>query len=140
MIILDTNVISESSKPAPDALCSAWLSAQARELLFLTDMTVMELTYGAEKYRLKTGSSRYAENVKLLIENHYLGRILRWDGAAVTSAGLLRARREKAGYQMTVQDSITAAICLSHGATLATRNVRDFEGLDLPLVNPFEER
>jgi predicted nucleic acid-binding protein len=138
MIVLDTNVISEVSKPLPDAFCASWLSRHPADTLFLTDMTIMELIYGAEKYRLKTGSLRYVDNVRRLITVDYLGRILSWDEAAVRSTGLVRARREKDGHSMTVQDSVIAAICLSHGATLATRNVRDFEGLDLALINPFE--
>ncbi|MDB5522575.1 MAG: type toxin-antitoxin system VapC family toxin [Rhizobium sp.] len=138
MIILDTNVISETSKPLPAPFCVLWLSQYPPDMLFLTDMTIMELVYGAEKYRLKTGSLRYVDNVRELVATVYLGRILRWNEAAVHTAGLVRARREKAGHSMTVQDSVIAAICLSHGATLATRNVRDFEGLDLPLINPFE--
>lgn len=53
--------------------------------------------------------------------------------------GRLRAKRESIGHPISVQDAMIAAICLSHDATLATRNTKDFEGLDLKLVNPFEE-
>jgi predicted nucleic acid-binding protein len=50
----------------------------------------------------------------------------------------VRAQRERRGRPLSLGDSMIAAICLVHGATLATRNVRDFDGLDLKLVNPFE--
>lgn len=140
MIVLDTNVISEISKSEPDAFCAAWLAQFRPDSLFLTDMTIMELVHGAERYRLKTGSLRYEANVRHLLSVAYLGRILGWNAKAVQMAGMIRARREKAGHSITVQDSVIAAICLSHDATLATRNVRDFKGLDLPLINPFEER
>ncbi len=60
------------------------------------------------------------------------------EGTPVLS-GRLRAKRESIGRPISVQDAMIAAICLSHDATLATRNTKDFEGLDLKLVNPFEE-
>ncbi|MBL0370430.1 type II toxin-antitoxin system VapC family toxin [Rhizobium sp. KVB221] len=138
MIVLDTNVISETSKPLPNAALVAWLTRQEAVNLYLTDLTVMEMVYGGEKYRLKTGSSRYVDNVTELVQKRYRGRILRWDETAVGLAGRMRALRENAGRSLTIQDAIIAAICLSNGATLATRNVKDFEGLDLLLINPFE--
>ena len=139
MIILDTNVVSEASRQQPDSNCVAWLVGHGPDALFLTDMSIMELTFGAERFRLRTGSTRHTNSLKNLVEIQYFGRILRWDEPAVQLAGLLMARREKAGFSMTVQDAIIAAICLSHGAILATRNTKDFEGLDLALVNPFED-
>jgi predicted nucleic acid-binding protein len=61
------------------------------------------------------------------------------DNAASELAGRLRAVRESRGRPLSIGDAMIAAICIVHGATLATRNVRDFDGLDLKLVNPFEK-
>ena len=138
MIILDTNVISETSKPRPDPRLVLWLSAQESENLFLTCVTVMEIAYGGEKYRLKSGSQRYLNRLHELTENIYRNRILSLESAVAINSGFLRARREMSGFSMSVQDAQIAAICLSHDATLATRNTKDFEGLDLSFVNPFE--
>ncbi len=60
------------------------------------------------------------------------------DQVVFIETGKIRARRESPGRPISVQDAMIAAICLANGATLATRNVKDFEGLDLRLVNPFE--
>jgi predicted nucleic acid-binding protein len=139
MIVLDTNVISEVNKPKPNAAALEWLSASKPDELFLCDVTIMELAYGAEKHLLKNGSNRYHTALDDLLQIQFRDRILRWVPNTGVIAGHLRARREMSGHMMTIQDAQIAAICLSHGAVLATRNVKDFEGLDLPLVNPFEE-
>lgn len=73
-----------------------------------------------------------------LVEHDYAGRILPWNAADAITTGNIRARREMSGFAITMQDAMIAAICLQQGATLATRNTKDFEGLDLRLVNPFE--
>jgi toxin FitB len=138
MIVLDTNIISETSRRLPDLTLVHWLSIQRTEELYLTDTTIIELFYGGEKHRLKHGSTRYLDNAREILEIRYATRILRSSNASAALAGLVRARREMNGRMMTIQDAQIAAICLSHGATLATRNTKDFEGLDLKLVNPFE--
>ena len=137
MIILDTNVISEVTKPRPDRTALDWLNGNDRLLLHLSDVTVMELVFGAERYLIRYGSKRYYE-VAQTIQHEFHGRILNLDRETFALAGRIRARREMSGRMMSPQDSMIAAICLQHGATLATRNTKDFEGLDLKLVNPFE--
>lgn len=138
MIVLDTNIISEVSRPAPDPRLVAWLSDMPADRLYLTNITVTELFYGGERFRLKTGSARYVDVAMRLVERDYAGRILPWNAAEAIATGNIRARREMSGFAITMQDAMIAAICLQHGATLATRNTKDFEGLDLTLVNPFE--
>ena len=49
------------------------------------------------------------------------------------------AHRKNTGHMIETKDALIAAICLISGAALATRNIKDFAGLDLPLINPFEE-
>lgn len=137
MIVLDTNVISEVDKPSPNAETLQWFDRQEGRFLYLCGPVVMELAFGAERYFRRTGSDRY-RRVFWRLTDQFRGRILEFDGEAPTVAGKLRATRENAGRTMSVQDAMIAAICLVHGAKLATRNVRDFDGLDLGLVNPFE--
>jgi toxin FitB len=140
MIILDTNIISEMGKPRPSETVVRWFAASNPSELFLCDITLMELAYGAEKHLLKHGSNKYHISLEGLIRNQFRDHTIDCSQSASLTAGYVRARREMAGRMITVQDSMIAAICLTHGARLATRNVRDFEGLDLALINPFEER
>ena len=138
MIVLDTNVISEIAKPASNPHVLAWAALQAEEQLYLCDVVLMEQSYGAERVWLRDKSRRYHDALgRLLLA--YTGRILAIDRHTAIETGKLRARRESIGRPISPQDAMIAAICLTHGATLATRNTKDFEGLDLKLVNPFED-
>jgi predicted nucleic acid-binding protein len=98
----------------------------------------MEQSYGAEKFLLKTGSDKYVYILDDLIHKQFSNRVLEFTDSAPRLAGKLRAKRDGLGRPISIGDSMIAAICLVHGASLATRNVRDFEGLDLKLINPFE--
>ena len=137
MIVLDTNVVSELQKPHADASVVRWLSSTERNSTFICGPVLMEQAFGAERHRLKSGSSRYVESLDRL-RAEYANRILVLDATSAELAGRVRARRESHGRQLSVGDAMIAAICLVNGATLATRNIRDFDGLDLKLVNPFE--
>jgi toxin FitB len=137
MIVLDTNVVSETTKPKPNLLVEAWFAMQSLSQLYLCDITVMEQSFGAERFWLRTGSARYKVKLDETLVA-YSGRILAFDRHTAIETGRLLARRESVGRPISLQDAMIAAICLARGATLATRNTKDFEGLDLRLINPFE--
>ncbi|WP_412064507.1 type II toxin-antitoxin system VapC family toxin [Rhizobium sp. SYY.PMSO] len=138
MIVLDTNVISELERPVPDQNVTIWMKARPSTEFYLCDIVVMEQSCGAERFLLRTQSDRYAKIFNALLASFH-GRILRFDQNSAIETGRIRARRERSGHQISVQDAMIAAICLTNGATLATRNTKDFEGLDLKLINPFED-
>jgi predicted nucleic acid-binding protein len=138
MIVLDTNIVSELEKPRPDIFVHRWFASTGFDNTYLCGPVMMEKAYGAEKYRLKSGSERYVVSLAKL-RGEYVGRILPLDGTASELAGRLRAVRESKGRPLSIGDAMIAAICIINGAMLATRNVRDFDGLDLKLVNPFEK-
>ena len=137
MIVLDTNVISEADRPTPIPVVLQWFRRQDPLALHLCAPVVMEQSYGAERFKLRTGSDRYNRTFDRLL-GRFGGRVLEFVYPASELAGRLLARRQTAGRPLAAQDAMIAAVCLVHGATLATRNVKDFEGLDLKLVNPFE--
>jgi toxin FitB len=138
MIVVDTNVISALTRNHPDKRVLHWIANGDPRDLYLCDMTIMELEFGAERYWIKHGSSKYRRFVAEFIEVEFRDNILGHDRRAFARAGRIRAQCEMDGRMLSPQDAMIAAICLQHGATLATRNTKDFEGLDLALVNPFE--
>lgn len=137
MIVLDTNILSELQKPESDRRVDSWFKTIAIEETWLCAPVVMEQAHGAELYLLKFGSSRYKQMQTRTLAQ-FAGRILVFDGSTAEIAGHIRAARDRQGRPISIGDAMIAAICIAHGATLATRNTRDFSGLDLELINPFE--
>ncbi len=138
MIVLDTNIASELSKRDGHALIREWTSSLDMEELFLSVPVVCEMAFGAELFLLRTGSSKHLFGLRALLEGKFNGRILEFSMRAAMLAGRMRAVRERTGRPVSAMDMAIAGIAAANNATLATRNVRDFEGLDLKLINPFE--
>ncbi|PCD69338.1 type II toxin-antitoxin system VapC family toxin [Rhizobium phaseoli] len=138
MIVLDTNVISELQGRTHSERILNWLDAHDVESLFLTTIAVAEMRYGLERLDDGRRKATLTSDFKR-IESEFAGRILGFSLSAANRYGLLGAQLRKARRPIETKDAMIAAICLANGATLATRNTRDFEGLDLKLLNPFED-
>ena len=137
MIVLDTNIVSELQGRLHSERILSWLDGFAAEAVFLTAITVGEVRFGLEL--LADGRRKMALLVELeAIETEFSGRVLGFSSNAAHQYGIISACCHKVGRRMEMKDAMIAAICLANGATLATRNTKDFEGLDLKLINPFE--
>ena len=136
MIILDTNVLSAMMRPADNPAVIDWLNRQSTNLLWTTVITVMEIRYGI----LQMAIGRRRNDVANAFERAIWslgGRIFDFDYAAAEDAAKLSAQCHGAGRNVGVPDTQIAGIALSRKATLATRNVRDFRNLEIPLVDPW---
>lgn len=137
MIILDTNVLSALMRSAPDAAVIDWLDEQPSESIWITSVTEFESRFGLallpEGKRRRALEAAFAKLLKEDLEN----RVLPFDSAAAEQAALLAARRQQAGQPVDMRDTQIAGIALSRRATLATRNVRHFGDLNVPVVNPW---
>ena len=138
MIVLDTNVVSEIAHERTHPNVAEWVARQNRFELFLSVPVIAELAFGARRILLRDKSQRYLVALDDLIAVEFRNRILPNDVASALRFGDVYGRREAAGRPIGPMDAMIAAICLVHDAKLATRNVSDFDGLDLKLVNPFE--
>lgn len=138
MIVVDTNVLSEPLRPAPDPAVLAWLTAHSEELL-ITAISVGELEYGVQ--RLPEGQRR--DRLQSAVGALTAGagdRVLPFDEAAARQYGIARSRRESAGKSASVEDTMIAGICLAGGHELATRNGKDFSDLGLIVHDPWMAR
>lgn len=124
----------------PDELVTAWLDDQARESIWSTAISVYELRFGLEL--LAKGRKRRNLEAALdrLLERSLDWRILPFDLAAADCAGSIAAERQRAGRPGEIRDVQIAGIAQARKATLATRNVRHFEGIGLNVVNPWSHR
>ena len=136
MTILDTNVIAALMQARPDVAVVAWLDQQAVDELWITSITVYELRLGLAL--LPAGKRRRAleEALVLLLMEDLEHRVVDFDAAAATAAAALTAARRKRGRPVDLRDTQMAGIVLARRATLATRNVKPFADLDVPVVNP----
>lgn len=138
MIILDTNVISELTRPVPDSGVIAWLDSQPAEETAITAITAAELRYGVRRLpdgRRKTELS-YAVNA--LIATDFRDRVEPFDVYAADQYADVVATRERADQPISISDAQIAAICRVMNAALATRNTSGFIGTGVNLINPWK--
>lgn len=137
MILLDTNVISEIMKPSGDRRVRDWLDSGGRRHVRLCVPVLEELRFGA-LYVLPGKKRDFLLAACDRIENEIFGgRVLAFDAAAAHRSAEIRAFKRSRGQGISMPDAMIAAIAYVHGMMLATRNVRDFDDLGLPLFNPF---
>jgi toxin FitB len=137
MTVLDTNVLSEALKPEPFSEVARWLASQSRSSLFTTAVTKGELLYGVEVMpKGQRRSALHAAIVKILTQL-LSDRILPFDSDAAEVYSRIAASRRAMGRPISEADARIAAITLSTGARLATRNDRDFEHCGIKVLNPW---
>jgi len=139
VIILDTNVISEVMRPLPATPVTQWLGMQPRASLFSTTITQAEILYGI--HLMPDGRRRedLLGAATIFFNDRLAGRVLPFDGDAAALFPRLAADRRRSGRPISYSDAQIASIALSHGATLATRNIRDFEGCGIALFDPWDD-
>ena len=134
--LLDTNVISELTRDEPDARVISFLSRHQE--LWVSSIVLHELEFGL--HLLPPGSRR--EGLRSVVSKfvtEHADRILPLDRSAAVAAAELRARAQRSGRVLHLGDALIAGIAKAHDMTLATRNVTDFDGLDVSLTNPWRE-
>lgn len=137
MILLDTNVVSEPLKAAGDTNVLAWFDAQIVETLYLSTISLAELRFGIAV--LPEGKRR--DTLHFSLEQRVLplfaGRILSFDDDASQSYATLRARARAGGQAIAPADGYIAAIAVTHGLAVATRDTSPFEAAGLAVINPW---
>lgn len=135
--LLDTNVVSELLRAAPEPTVLAWFAGQPSETLFVSAVTQAEMMLGARL--LPAGKRRTSLEAALgaMFSEDFAGRILPFDSAAVSAYVDIVSARRATGRLISQFDAQIAAIAYEAGAKLATRNVIDFENCGVSVVNPW---
>jgi toxin FitB len=138
MIVLDTNVLSETLRPRPADSVKQWMAAQAAALLYTTAISQAEILYGVALLPAGRRKLTLQEMAEAIFGQAFLGRVLPFDSAAAISFAQIAAMRRRSGRPISEADAQIAAIAHSRGATIATRNVGDFENCGLEVISPWE--
>jgi len=139
MIILDTNVVSEPTKPHPNPTVRAWLNRQDPETLYLTTTGLSELLLGVELLPRGRRQQGLALQLRDLVDQYFGPRILSFDKRAAIAYASLVSRVRVTGYAISVPDAQIASIAQVHGSAVATRDTNPFAAAGLSLINPWEE-
>lgn len=137
MLMLDTNVVSEMMAATPNQRVVDWIVGQPSEELFTATVCQAEILAGIGI--LPSGRRRVAleEAARAVFADDFQGRILPFDSNAAAAYADLFVVRRKVGRPIGTIDLMVAAIARVHGAGVVTRNVADFEGIGLPVINPW---
>lgn len=137
MILLDTNVISEPLRAAPNSGVIAWLDAQPMETLFLSVVTVAELRFGVARLPAGRRRSNLAEQLETQVLATFTGRVLSFDLPATQRYAEAMASAQAAGLAVGVADGFIAAIAAASGMAVATRDTAPFAAMGIAVINPW---
>ena len=138
MILLDTNVISEPQRLQPNARVLEWIDAQALETLYLSVVTVAELRAGIALLPAGKRRDNLHDNLEKRLLPMFVNRVLSFDMACTKAYAELLAKSRAAGLALESADAFIAAIALSNGFAVATRDTRPFETAGVDVINPWE--
>ena len=135
--LIDTNVISETVKPRPEARVIAWFTERTPSELFLAAITFGELVRGGRKLESSHRQRGYERWIRDDLARQFEGRILPFDMVAAAIWGAIMAEGDRAGRPRPAVDAQIAAIARRHDLTLVSRNLRDFEGTGATVLDPW---
>ena len=138
MILLDTNVVSEPLRHAPEVRVIEWIDAQPLETLYLSAITVAELRAGVAL--LPTGKRRIGlhDNLEKRVLPLFVGRVLPFDMACTNAYAELMAKARTAGLAIATADGYIAASAAANGFAIVTRDTGPFQAAGLTVINPWE--
>jgi predicted nucleic acid-binding protein len=137
MMVLDTNVVSETMRRVPNPAVVDWLDNQPRNELYLCAPVLAEIYYGIARLEQSQRKLGLLQSYRQIIAEAFEGRVLPFDIAAAEAYGELVAKLDGKGRTIDVFDAMIAAVAQSNFATLATRNTSHFQSIDLDLIDPF---
>lgn len=137
MILLDTNVISETQRQEPNARVLDWLDAQALETLYLSTITVAELRAGIALMPVGKRRAGLDENLEKRLLPMFANRVLSFDMACTKAYAELLAKSRAAGLAVETADAFIGAVALANGFAVATRDTSPFEAAGLTILNPW---
>ncbi len=137
MILLDTNVVSEPMRPAPEARVVDWINSQPLETLYLSAITVAELRTGVAllpRGKRRTGLHEDLEQRMLPL---FIGRVVAFDLACTRAYAELTEKMRRAGRSIGQIDGYIAAIAVTHGFAMARRDTAPFTASGLRVIDPW---
>lgn len=137
--LLDTNVVSEATKERAEPVVSRWLSRIAPDDAFISVVTVAELKAGAELMPMGARRRRFEQWIEREVHIRFQSNIVEVDLGVADAFGVFLAEDRKRGRTMSPLDLLIAATASARTLVVVTRNTRDFEHLDIDLVNPWKD-
>ena len=138
MILLDTNVVSEPLRRAPDARVTEWIDAQALETLFLSAITVAELRAGLALLPAGKRQIGLQESLETRVLPLFSGRVLPFDLGCTQAYADLMTMARSSGLAISSADGYIAAIAATNGLTVATRDTAPFNAAGVAVINPWQ--
>jgi predicted nucleic acid-binding protein len=135
--LLDTNVISELTRPVPARTVTAWLESVDESRLFLSVLTLGEIRKGVRILGSGQRRARLEAWLQLDLPARFSGRLLPIDAVIADQWGALAGDAQRRGTPISVIDGLLIATSLKHGLTMVTRNVKDFAGHVVDTLNPW---
>jgi len=137
--LLDTNVVSEATKERAEPVVSRWLSRIAPDDAFISVVTVAELRAGAELMPMGARRRRFEQWIEREVHIRFQSNIVEVDLGVADAFGVFLAEDRKKGRTTSPLDLLIAATASARTLVVVTRNTRDFEHLDIDLVNPWKD-
>lgn len=135
--LLDTNVLSELRRPKPDAKVVQFVSGQSLDLLYLSVVTFAEIRFGIELVHDMSRRMELNDWLALELRPMFENRVLEISEDIMLKWRLLVEEGRKAGHTFSQPDLLIAATALHHGLTIVSRDTREYERANAPVLNPW---